>query len=42
MALVFLRGYGARSWRRGPGTLTERLVRFGFAKFVEVPGRRLV
>jgi hypothetical protein len=41
-ALLFLRGYGRRAWRRGSSTLPERLVRFGFTKLAEEPGRELV
>jgi hypothetical protein len=42
MALLVFRGYGRRAWRRGSGTLPERLVRFGFTKLAEDPGRELV
>lgn len=42
MALLFLRGYGARAARRAEGAFPERLVRFGFTKIAEDPGRELV
>ena len=41
-ALLFLRGYGAAAARRGRGTFPERLVRFGFTRVAEVPGREMV
>ena len=37
-----LRGYGRRAFRESRGTFPERLVRFGFTKLEEVPGRELV
>ena len=40
--MLFLRGYGRRAWRRGQGTFPERLVRFGFTKLAEVPGKEIV
>jgi hypothetical protein len=42
MLLLALRGYGRRAWQRGEGIFPERLVRFGFTRLVEVPGRELV
>jgi hypothetical protein len=41
-ALFFLRGYGRRALSAGGGTLPETIVRFGFTKLEEVPGRELV
>lgn len=41
-ALLFLRGYGSRAFRRSAGTLPERIVRFGFTKIEDVPERELV
>jgi len=41
-ALLFLRGYGARAARHSSGTFPERLVRFGFTKVADDPGRELV
>jgi len=43
--LMALRGYGRRLPRAGegePGSLTERLVRFGFVRLAETPGEELV
>ena len=40
--LLFLRGYGRRAFRRGSATFPERLVRFGFTKIAESPGREIV
>jgi hypothetical protein len=40
--LLFLRGYGRRAFRPGSGTFPERLVRFGFTKIAEDPGREIV
>ncbi|HEX4439713.1 MAG TPA: hypothetical protein VH854_06560 [Thermoanaerobaculia bacterium] len=40
--LLALRGYGARSFRAGSGTLPERMQRFGFTKLDEDPDRELV
>jgi hypothetical protein len=40
--LLFLRGYGRRARRRGSGTFPERLVRFGFTRIAEDPGREIV
>jgi hypothetical protein len=40
--LFFLRGYGARAVRASSGTLPEKIVRFGFTKLEEDPGRELV
>src|SRR5262249_61292021 len=41
-ALLFLRGYGRRAVRHGTGTFPERLVRFGFTRLAEDPGREMV
>jgi hypothetical protein len=41
-ALLFLRGYGGRAFRKSTGTFPERVVRFGFTKLEEVPGEELV
>ncbi len=41
-ALLFLRGYGQRAFRKSIGTFPEKLVRFGFTKLEEVPERELV
>jgi hypothetical protein len=41
-ALFFLRGYGRRALSAGTGTLPEKIVRFGFTKLEEVPGREVV
>jgi hypothetical protein len=41
-ALFFLRGYGRRALQAGSGTLPDRIVRFGFTKLDEVPGREVV
>ena len=40
--LLFIRGYGRRAFKRGSGTFPERLVRFGFTRIAEVPGREIV
>lgn len=40
--LLFLRGYGGRAFRKSTGTLTERIVRFGFTKLDEIPEREIV
>jgi hypothetical protein len=40
--LLALRGYGARAFRASSATLPDRLVRFGFTKLDETPGRELV
>jgi hypothetical protein len=43
--LMALRGYGRRLHRAGegePGSLTERLVRFGFTRLAETPAEELV
>jgi hypothetical protein len=37
-----LRGYGLRAFHTGPGTFPEKLVRFGFTRLAEMPGRELV
>lgn len=41
-ALLALRGYGGRALRPRAGTFPEKLVRFGFTKLDEDPGRELV
>ncbi len=41
-ALLFLRGYGGRAFRKSSGTFPERLVRFGFTKLDETPEREIV
>jgi len=41
-ALFFLRGYGRRALSVRGGSLPETIVRFGFTKLGEVPGRELV
>lgn len=41
-ALLFLRGYGGRAFRKSSGTFPEKLVRFGFTLLDEVPERELV
>jgi len=41
-ALLALRGYGSRAFRASASALPDRLVRFGFTKLDESPGRELV
>ena len=41
-ALFLLRGYGRRALSTGAGTLPEKIVRFGFTKLDEAPGREVV
>jgi hypothetical protein len=41
-ALFLLRGYGRRALRTGAGTLPDKIVRFGFTKLDEIPGREVV
>ena len=41
-ALFFLRGYGRRALQTGTGTLPDKIVRFGFTKLEEDPGREVV
>jgi hypothetical protein len=41
-ALFLLRGYGRRALQAGTGTLPDKIVRFGFTKLEEIPGREVV
>jgi hypothetical protein len=41
-ALLALRGYGSHAFRKGAGTLPERLQRFGFTQLDELPVSELV
>jgi len=41
-ALLTLRGYGSRVFSEGRGTFPERIVRFGFTRLEEDPGREVV
>ncbi len=41
-ALLALRGYGGRAYRKSSGTFPEKLQRFGFTRLAERPGCELV
>ena len=41
-ALLFLRGYGQRAFRKSTGTFPEKLFRFGFTQLDELSEREIV